>query len=88
MTNTTRKTASVTVDLIFLTECWRYKSYDTDHKFSSEKVSIISFNTVCEQGEEESLGEIQFHAQFNRMSSERADREMIFGGISNPIKIV
>lgn len=88
MTNTTRKTASVTMDLIFLTECWRYKSYDTDQNFNSEKVSITSFNTVCEQGEEESLGEIQFHAQLNRMSSERAEREMILGGISNPMKTV
>lgn len=88
MTNTTRKTASVTMDLIFLTECWRYKSYDTDQNFSSEKVSIKSFNTVCEQGEEESLGEIQFHVQLNRVSSERAEREMILGGISNPMKIV
>lgn len=76
------------MDLIFLTECWRYKSYDTDQNFNSEKVSIISFNTVCEQGEEESLGEIQFHAQLNRMSSERAEREMILGGISNPMKTV
>ena len=76
------------MDLIFLTECWRYKSYDTDQNFNSEKVSITSFNTVCEQGEEESLGEIQFHAQLNRMSSERAEREMILGGISNPMKTV
>ena len=88
MTNTTRKTASVTMDLIFLTECWRHKSYDTDQNFSSEKVSIISFNPVCEQGEDESLGEIQFHVQLNRVSLERAEGEMILGRISNPRKIV
>lgn len=76
------------MDWIFLTECWRYKSYDADQNFSSEKVSIMSFNTVCEQGEEECLGEIQFHVQLNRMSSERVERQIILGGILNPMKIV
>ena len=48
----------------------------------------MSFNTVCEQGEEECLGEIQFHVQLNRMSSERVERQIILGGILNPMKIV